>query len=186
MIKAYLSKLDTKQRYLVGICAAIVLVALVLELAIFPMWDARAKMKKSILNNSKKLEDMVKIDADLAAKDAQISRIKNAIASRRADFTLFSYLEKKAVAARVRGSIKQMNSLPGVKSPFFDETLIDLKLEKITIRQLTDFLYQVETPAELIRIKRITVNKMKESPDFISVQLLIASYTPASSRSGGP
>lgn len=186
MIKAYLSKLDTKQRYLVALCAAIVLVALVLQLAVFPMWDARTKMKKSILNNSKKLEDMVKIDADLAAKDAQISRIKNGIASRRADFTLFSYLEKKAVAARVRGSIKQMNSMPGVKSPFFDETLIDLKLEKITIKQLTDFLYQVETPAELIRIKRITVNKMKESPDYLSAQLLIASYTPASPRSGGP
>lgn len=185
MIKAYLAKLDTRQRYLVALCAAIVLVALVLELAVFPIWDARAKMKKSILHNSKKLEEMVKIDAAFAAQDAQISRIKNAIAARRADFTLFSYLEKKAIAAHVRGSIKQMNSMPGVKSPSFDETLIDLRLQKITIKQLTDFLYQVETPAERIIIKRITVSKMKESPDYISVQLLIASYTPASPRSGG-
>ena len=185
MMKATWAKLDTKQRYLVSVCAAVVVVALVLTFAVFPMWETRAKMKKSILSQSKKLEEMVKIDADFAAQDAQISRIKNAIASRRADFTLFSYLEKKAVSANVKGSIKQMSSMQGVKSPSFEETLIDLKLEKITIKQLTEFLYQVESPSEMIKIKRITVNKMKESPDYISAQLLIASYTPASPRSGG-
>lgn len=185
MMKAAWAKLDTKQRYMVCAGAVVVVVALVLTFAVFPMWDARTKMKKSIQSQSKKLEEMVKIDADFAAQDAQISRIKNAIASRRADFTLFSYLEKKAVLANVKGSIKQMSSMQGVKSPSFEETLIDLKLEKITTKQLTDFLYQVESPSEMIKIKRITVNKMKESPDYISAQLLIASYTPASPRSGG-
>ena len=185
MIKTYWTNLDTKQRYLVAICAAVVIVALVLSFAVFPMWDARAKMKKNILNNSKKLEEMVKIDSDFAIQDAQISRIKNAIASRRADFTLFAHLEKKAVAANVKGSIKQMNSVQGVKSSSLEETLIDLKLEKITIKQLADFIYQIESPDELIRIKRLTVEKMKESPDYVSAQFIIASYAPAPQGSGG-
>jgi hypothetical protein len=47
-------------------------------------------------------------------------------------------------------------------------------------------LYQIESPAEMIRIKRINIDKMKESPDYISAQLLIASYTPASGHPGGP
>jgi len=185
MMKATWTKLDRKQRYLVAICAAVVAIALLMEFAVFPMWDAKAKMKKSILNHSKKLEEVAKIDFDFAVQNSKISRIKNTIASRRADFTLFAYLEKKAVSASVKGSIKQMNSMQGVKSPSFEETLIDLKLEKITIKQLMDFLYQVESPAEMIKIKRITVSKMKESPEYMSVQLLIASYTPATPRSGG-
>ncbi len=186
MMKAYWTKLDPKQRYIVAGGAVFVIVALLLEFAVFPIFDAKAKMKKTIATHSKKLEEMVKIDSEFAGQDAQISRIKYAIASRRADFTLFSYLEKKAMAANVKGCIKQMNSMQGVKSPSFDENLIDLKLETITIKQLADFLYHVESPTEMIRIKRITISKMKESPDYISAQLLIASYTPASqSRSGG-
>jgi general secretion pathway protein M len=185
MMKAYFAKLDTRQRYLVAVCAAVVLVALVLSFAVFPMWDARAKMKKTIATSSKKLEEVIKIDSEFVAQDAQISRIRKAMASRRADFTLFSYLEKKAIAASVKGSIKQMNSMQGIKSPSFEETLMDLKLEKITIKQLADFLYQIESPSEMIKIKRITVDKMKESPDYISAQILIASYTPASPRTGG-
>lgn len=185
MIREYWTKLDTRQRYLIAVCAALVIFTLVLKVAVFPMWDARVKMKKSIANSTKKLEELVKIDAELAVQEAKISQIKRTLASRRPDFTLFSYLERKSFSAKVRGSIKQMNSIQGVKSPSFEETLIDLKLEKITIKQLADFIYQIESPDELIRIKRITVDKMKESPDYISAQLLIASYTPASPGSGG-
>lgn len=185
MIKAYWSNLDARQRTVVAGGAAFMIVAILLAFAVFPLWDARVKMKKTILRQSKKVEEIVKIDADLAAQDVAISRIRNAMASRGSDFTLFAYLEKKAVLAKVKGGIKQMNSLQGIQSPSFEETLVDLKLEKITIKQLADFLFQIESPSEMIRIKRITVDKMKESPEYISVQLLIASYAPASPRLGG-
>ncbi len=185
MISAYWTNLDTRQRYVVGFGAAFVLVAVVLAFVVFPLWDAKAKMKKSISGNSKKLEEMVRMDTEFAVQDAQISRIKRVLASRGGDFTLFSYLEKKAMSAGVKGSIKQMNSMQGTKSASFEESLIDLKLEKLTIKQLTDFLHQVESPDEMIRVKRITIDKMKESPEYISAQILIASYTPTVSRSGG-
>ncbi len=186
MIKSYWKNLDVKQRYIVAFGAAFVGVALLLEFAVFPLWDARAKMKKSIAGNTKKLEEVLKLDAEFALQDAKIAQIKQAMASRRADFTLFSHLEKKAQAAQVKGSIRQMTSVPGLKSAAFEEALVDMKLDKLTIRQLTDFLFQVESPAEMIKIKRITVGKMKESPEYISAQLLIVSYTPASARPGGP
>jgi general secretion pathway protein M len=185
MIKESWAKLDTRQRYLVVACAVVVLLALTLNFAVFPLWDATTKTKKSVAANSKKLAEMAAIDAEFAVQDAKIFLIKNAIATRRTDFTLFSCLEKKAFSANVKGAIKQMNSMQGARSASFEETLIDMKLEKITIRQLEDFLYQVESPADLIKIKRITINKMKESPDYISAQLLIASYAPASPGAGG-
>ena len=56
MMKATWTKLDRKQRYLVAICAAVVAIALLMEFAVFPMWDAKAKMKKSILNHSMNLQ----------------------------------------------------------------------------------------------------------------------------------
>ena len=78
-----------------------------------------------------------------------------------------------------------MNSSVGTKSAAFEESLIDMKLDKITIKQLTDFLYFAESPADLVRIKRITVNKMKESPEYLSAQLQITSVQALSSRPGG-
>ncbi|MDD4356437.1 MAG: hypothetical protein PHN98_04220 [Smithellaceae bacterium] len=185
MIREYWTKLDTRQRYLVAACAAVVIFTLLLKFVFFPLWDFRAKTKKSITNNSKKLNELVKIDAELSRQNAKMSRFKNAFGSRRSNFTLLSYLEKKAYSANVRGSITHMNSMQGVRSASFEETLTDLKLEKITIKQLADFIYQIEAPDELIRIKRITVEKMKENPDYINAQFIIASYMPAAPGPGG-
>ncbi len=78
-----------------------------------------------------------------------------------------------------------MNSSRGTQSTAFEESLIDMKLDKITIKQLTDFLYFAESPADLVTIKRITVDKMKESPEYLSAQLQITSIVALSSRPKG-
>jgi type II secretory pathway component PulM len=185
MIKTFWDKLDKKQRYIVAGTAAFVLVALIIELVIFPLWDAQAKIRQSLLINQKKLDEVTKLDAEFAGQEAKISKIKRVMSTRTANFSLFSYLEKKAAQAGIRGNIKYMNSSVGTKSATFEESLIDMKLDKITIKQLTDFLYFAESPADLVRIKRITVNKMKESPEYLSAQLQIASVQVLSSRPRG-
>jgi type II secretory pathway component PulM len=185
MIKSFWDKLDKKQRYIVAGVAAFVLIALILELVIFPLWDANAKIKQTLQINQKKLDEVIKLDTEFAGQEAKISKIKRVMSTRTADFSLFSYLEKKAAQAGVRGNIKYMNSSRGTQSANFEESLIDMKLDKITIKQLTDFLYFAESPADLVRIKRITVTKMKESPEYLSAQLQIASMQALSSRPGG-
>jgi hypothetical protein len=105
--------------------------------------------------------------------------------SRPADFSLFSYVEKKAVLAAVKGNIKNMSSSRGAQTANFEESLIDIRFDKITIKQLTDFLYYAESPADLVRIKRISVTKMKESPEYLSVQIQLASFQIQGARPGG-
>ena len=185
MIKTFWDKLDKRQRYIVAGAAAFVIIALILELVIFPLLDAQAKTKQTLLINEKKLDEVIKLDAEFAQQEAKISKIKRVMSTRTADFSLFSYLEKKAIQAGVRGNIKYMNSSKGTQSAAFEESLIDMRLDKITIKQLTDFLYFAESPADLVRIKRITVIKMKESPEYLSAQLQIASMQALSSRPGG-
>jgi general secretion pathway protein M len=176
MIKTFWAKLDEKQRNLVAGTAIFVLIALILEIAVFPFWEAKAKLTKAIQVNQKKLNEMSKLDAEFTLQEAAMAKIKRAMSARSADFTLFAYLEKKATQANVRGRIKQMNSSKGIQSVSLEESLIDMKLEKITIKQLTDFLYFVESPADLVRIKRMTINKMKESPEYLSAQMQISSF----------
>jgi general secretion pathway protein M len=185
MIRLFWDKLDKKQRYMVAGTAALVLIVLIFELAVFPFWEAKAKTRQNIQVNQRKLEEIKQLDAEFAGYEAKIARIKTVIAKRTTSFSLFSYLEKKATQAGVRGNVIYMNSSRGVQSATFEESLIDMKLDKITIKQLTDFLYFAESPADLVRIKKITVNKMKESPEYLSAQIQIASIVALGQRQGG-
>lgn len=178
MIKSFWEKLDAKQKKLVAGMAIFVVIALLLEIAVFPFRDAREKLSKAITVNQKRLDEINELSKEFSALEAKTAAIRRITAMHGTDFTLFSYLERRATLTNVRGRIKYMNSSRGVQSPLFEESLIDMKLEKITIKQLVDFLYAVESPADLVRIKKITVSKMKESPEYLSAQLQVSSLQP--------
>jgi len=185
MIKTFWNKLDKKQQNLTAGAAIFVLIVLILQIAVFPFWDAKEKLAKAIKINQKKLSEISEFSTEFTTLTAKTATIKSTVSSRGADFTLFSYLEKKATLANVRGRIKYMNSSKGTQSASFEESLIDMKLEKITIKQLTDFLYYAESPADLVRIKKITINKMKESPEYLSAQIQISSFQPLNQQPRG-
>ena len=186
MIKTFWNKLDKKQQNLATGAAIFVLIVLILQIAVFPFWDAKEKLAKAIKINQKKLNEISELSAEFTSLAAKTAEIKRAVSARGADFTLFSYLEKKATQANVREEIKYMNSSNrGPQSASFEESLIDMKLEKITIKQLTDFLYFAESPADLVRIKKITINKMKESPEYLSAQIQISSFQPLTQQPRG-
>ncbi len=178
MIKNFWDKLDAKQKKLIAGTAVFIGIALMLEIVVFPFMDAKEKLDKAIKVNQKKLAEINALSTEFRALEAKTAATQRAVAMHGADFTLFSYLEKKATQANVRGRIKSMNASRGTQSASFEESLVDMKLEKITIKQLSDFLYHAESPTDLVRIKRITVNKMKESPEYLSAQLLISSLQP--------
>lgn len=176
MIKNFWNKLDKKQQYLVAGTTVFVLFALFLETVVFPFEKAKEKLTKAIQTSQSKLVEMTKLDSEFNMQEARIAEIKRVMSARSADFTLFSYLEKKATLANVKRNIKYMNSSRGTQSASFEESLIDMKLDKITIKQLGDFLYFAESPADLVKIKKIVINKMKENPDYLSAQLQISSF----------
>jgi general secretion pathway protein M len=182
MIKTFWNKLDAKQRKLVAGTAIFVLIALIMEIVVFPFWDAKEKLSKAIIVNQKKLGEMNELSKEFSALEEKTAIIKRVIATHGSDATLFSFLEKRATLANVRGRIKSMNSSRGMQSDYFEESLIDMKLEKITIKQLADFLFYAESPADLVRIKKIAVSKMKESPEYLSAQMQISSLQPLSQQ----
>jgi len=44
------------------------------------------------------------------------------------------------------------------------------------MKQLTDFFYLAESPEEMIRIRRISIAKMKESPEYLSALIQMHTY----------
>lgn len=182
MIRELWNKLDVKQRKLVAGAAIFVCIALILEVLVLPFWDAKKKLDKSFQTQRKKLVEITALAAEFDSLEARAAAVRRMTSARGTDFTLFAYLEKKAAQANVRGRIKFMNASRGAQSGSFEESLVDMKLDKITIRQLADFLYFAESPADLIRIKKLSVSKMKENPEYLSAQFLISSFQPSTQK----
>jgi general secretion pathway protein M len=167
-----------KQTVITGI--VFVAGALFVQFAVFPYFDARQKVRGAIAGSEKTLRELASLSGEFGVLRQRSEEIRRVIERRPPGFTLFSYLEKRAGDAGVKTNIKSINPLKSAPAGAYEETAADIRLDKLTMKQLTDFLYLVESREDLVRIRRMSVEKMKENPEYLSVLIHLFTYQPPS------
>ena len=62
------------------------------------------------------------------------------------------------------------------KGPF-KESLVEMKLEKITLGQMVGYLKLIESPEMLVSIKRIAIQTNKKETQFLDAILQVLTFT---------
>ena len=91
-------------------------------------------------------------------------------------FTLFSFLDDAAGKAQVKEYIKYMKPSTSKEESDYQETLVELKLEALTMEQLVGYLFRVEVPSDLIVVKRISIQANKKETGYLDAILQIMTY----------
>ena len=175
-MKAFWDRLSNKQQLTIGIGGGVALVLLLVQFLLLPFLETKKTVNQAIRNNEKVLGEIQLLAKEDRTLKRQAGRIQQALARRPRDFALFSYLEKVASDAGVKSSIKYINATKGAVSGPYEELPVEIRLEKMTLKQLTDLLYLLEAPQDLIRIRKISVAKMKEIPEYLAVQMQVATF----------
>ena len=172
-----------------GIAALILLV----QFAILPFWEERERVAKAVDAQEKILKEMNAQLAEHRVLKRDMDTIQRAMAARPANFTLYSFVERKARESGVRPNVKAINPSRGMNAGSYEEAMADLILEKLTLRQLVQFLYLADSPRDAVRVRKLTVRKSLESPEYLAVTVQLATYqaaagtrpVPGPARQGG-
>jgi hypothetical protein len=156
---------------------------LLIQFAVVPYIEARQNVRRAIAANEKVLRELGLLGAEYGVLRQRSEEIRRVIERRPPGFALISYLEKRAGEAAVKTNIRSMNPLPSASAGTYEETAVEMKMDKLTMKQLTDFFYLAESPEEMIRVRRISLVKMKESPEYLSALIQMFTYQPLSPRS---
>jgi general secretion pathway protein M len=165
---------DQKRNVIAGL--ALVAGALLVQFAVVPWFEARQRVAGAIAGSEKTIRELASLGAEYGVLRQRSEEIKRVVERRPPGFALFSYLEKGAGDAGVKANIRSMNPLKSVPVEAYEETAVEMKLDKLTMKQLTDFLYLVESREDLVRIRKMTVGKMKESPEYLTAVFQVFTY----------
>jgi hypothetical protein len=66
--------------------------------------------------------------------------------------------------------------LAGRSGPF-KESLVEMKLEKITLGQMVGYLKLIESPGKLVSIKRISIQTNKKETQYLDAILQVLTFT---------
>lgn len=165
-----------------GIAAAVL--GLLLQFALLPLYDAKKKMEASLAANEKILRTLDPLGREYLLWKQGADAVREIAARRSPDFSLFTYLEGKAKEAGLKEAVTSLTPLKASRTGGLEEQTVEIKLEKITLLQLVHFLYLVEAPDELITVKKASLGKMKEDPEYLNAALQVVTYREA--REAGP
>ena len=155
-----LNRLSRRERYSVVAAAAFVILFIAIEFIITPIMAKRERLESAIRQKQATLAEMQAMKLEYESLKGENERFKRNFSDRPREFTLFSFLDQLAGEAGVKDNIAYMKpSKSRPKNSPYNLSMVELKLQEISIKQLTPYLHMVETSKNMVFIRRISITK---------------------------
>jgi general secretion pathway protein M len=172
-------QLNKRER--IAICSVLILVGglMVAEWGVFPVIGHRKSLDQAILTKSMELAEIEGLQKTVAMLKQNAEETRSRLTHREKGFTLFSYLDHSAGSTGVKEHIAYMKPTGrDVETGDFKVSQVEMKLQSISLHQLSAFLYGVETADSLVRVKKAAIARTGPSAEGIDVILWVETIAP--------
>ncbi|HVA76965.1 MAG TPA: type II secretion system protein GspM [Candidatus Binataceae bacterium] len=175
--RARYQKLETRERILVQIGAALIAIFLLYNLIYAPIVDLSSGLDERIAMREHDLTNVRHLAANYAAVKADLESAEHSTVPQGKDFSLFSVVESSFTKSVGRDKIASITPSEDKKlSDGLVQYSVQLKLENVSLAQIVDALYSVRTlpvpvGVENLRIQRRTQNTHAYDVDITCVAL---------------
>ena len=161
--------LARREKYFVSLAAFFIVIFLVLQFLIFPFFEKRVSLKRGIESRQETLKEIVKLSAEYKAYKNDAKGGETLLKNRKKEFTLFSFLENAAGKTEVKGHIKYMKPSVAQGTGRYDKSMVEMKVDGITLNQLAHYIHLIESPENVVSIKRISIKENKKRSGSLDV-----------------
>ncbi|MEE4261659.1 MAG: type II secretion system protein GspM [Desulfobacteraceae bacterium] len=173
-LPAIFKNLNKRERYGIMLAAAAIGIVIIAVFIVEPFLSRSANMKKSLRTKADMLAEMQRMQSEYSAL-TQLTRVSESrFQDRQKGFTLFSFLDRLAGESGIKDNISYMKPSKTVqKSSPYKISRVEMKLDAITLEQLTDYLHGVETSKNMVDIKKISISKKDDKQGLLTAVLQV-------------
>ena len=142
---------------------------LLVQFVLFPLLDKRKRLNRGISIRQKGLVEMQEMQSRYAQLSQQSNTLEQLVSRRSGEFGLFSFLEKMAAEAEVKENIAYMKPSDATGDGELQQSMVEMKLNAINLKQLVSFLERIESPENIVELKRISIQENKKQEGTLDV-----------------
>lgn len=162
-------KLNTREKISVTAAAVAVVVFFFCQFILFPLMDKNEQLTRTIAVREKQLDEIMALRSTYQETAAHANQATQLLKTRRSGFTLFSFLETLAGKTGVKSNIAYMKpTTTSQKDSPYRLSMVEMKLQEVTMSQLLAYLHGIETSRDMIVIKRLSISKSDRTADLIN------------------
>jgi len=170
-------QLAKREKYFIALAVVVIVAALIIQFVVMPFVEKRERFKSNVTVKQNNLQQIAALRQEYLVLQQDSVTLAQRLQSRPQNFTLFSFLEKAAGDSGVKDNIKSMKPSASVGKGPFKESLVEMKLERITLGQMVGYLKLIESPENLVSVKRISIQSNKKETQFLDVVLQVLTFT---------
>jgi general secretion pathway protein M len=172
-----LANLRRRDRLAIIVATCVLILFLILQLAIFPVFDRRTRLRAQIKGKLVNLNEIQQLKEEYTTLSQRAKGTDEQLKKRARSFTLFSFLDNLAGQSGIKQNIVYMKpSTTNLKNSPYVLSIVELKVQSLTMEQLLTFLYGVETSGEQVWVKRMSISKGDTKESLINSILQIETY----------
>lgn len=147
----------TPREQTIALAAAAVILVLIVVLPVALASSRIGKLERDVGDGKKQLKEIMYALESYEMKKAELIETQRVL-SGGFDTTLSSTIETLADANGLKDKIDSLKEKPPSQSDIVDESSVDVKLKKISLEQLVNFLFAIEHhPEKVLRLRQLSV-----------------------------
>ena len=174
--KSGIDRLEKREKIVLFSGVIFVIAFIVFQSMIIPYLDARETMVRSLKKNETELVDIQLLRKEYLALKSRQGDIEKRLANRAAGFSLFSFIEEQAAATRVKDQVTYMKPSSNEIDEGFNESIVEMKVEQVTLEQLVSFLRRVESEEKIVSVQRISIQESGQDDGLLDTVINIKTF----------
>lgn len=148
--------LAPREQIIAGVGAGLV-VLLIIILPISCASSKLGKMQKQITDHEKNVSQVVEKITEYKTVQAKMDRVQKGIRPKN-QVQLTTRLESLATQSGIGNNIDSLKEKPGTPGEDYEEVVVDVRMSKLSLSQVIEFLYGIESQKDLnLRVSRLQI-----------------------------
>ncbi len=169
-----LKQLNSREKRVIGLGAACLAAIILVYGCVLPLLERRDRSAQRAVAMENELKDMHRLRVEYNRLQADNQRTAAILKNRPADFSLFSFLDQLAGSSGIKAKIVYMKpSTVKDTDKASDRSRVEIKLNEVTLEQISRFLFRIETSPHLISVPRLSINQKQQASGFLETVLQV-------------
>jgi general secretion pathway protein M len=174
--KIGIDRLEKREKWILLFGIFFVTGFIVLQAIVLPYMEARKTMTRSLSRNESELVEIELLRQEYLDLKSRQGDIEKRLAERTPGFSLFSFLEEQAAATKVKNRVTYMKPTANEIDEGFNESIVEMKMERVTLDQLVAFLVKIESEEKIVSIQRISIQENGQEEGLLDSVLSIKTF----------
>ncbi|MGH7966020.1 MAG: type II secretion system protein GspM [Candidatus Binatia bacterium] len=174
VMSEWLARFSPRERQFLGVAGIALGGVLVYLLLLDPLWESYTRLQARVAAKERELSEVITLHRTYQTLRAETERTRTTTDP---NFSPIAFLEGLATSTLGRDKVAAINPAERATGDGVAQEAIELRLSGVSLRELVELLYKIETTNAALRTVRLSIKKRYKDPYTFDVSLTTLAFT---------